>query len=125
MDKCIFDESNDLWYERQSDYYIPCLIPPAEKEQSIGLWGQRHLRYIREHRRALYTDLRLSGRLNRYLAEIDRQAQEQMDAIIRQMAQAQGVTEALKAADPMAWVGKMNHIQACAREIVDKEIIYA
>lgn len=81
------------------------------------------MRYIRECRKALYTSLWLSGELNSYLADIDRQAQERMDTIIQQMAEAQGVTEALKAADPMTWVGRMNNIRACAREIIDKEII--
>ena len=124
MDKYIFDESNGLWYELQGDYYIPCLSLPAEEEKPIGLWGQRHLRYIKEHRKALYSSLLLSGKLNSYLADIDRQAQEQIDVIIQQMAQAQGVTEGLKASDSMAWVGRMNNIQSCAREIVANEIIF-
>lgn len=124
MDKFIYNESNGLWYERQGDYYIPCLSLP-EDHQSIGLWGQRHLRYIKEHRRGLYTSLLLSGKLNSYLADIDRQAQEQMDTIIRQMAQTQGVTEALKAEDPMAWVGRMNNIREAVAEIVNEEIIFA
>ena len=124
MEQYIFNENNGLWYELQGDYYIPCLSLPEEEERPIGPWGQRHLRYIREYRKALYTSLWLSGKLNRYLADIDQQAQERMDTITQQMAQVQGVTETLKAADPMAWVGRMNNIQACAREIVDKEIIY-
>ena len=124
MEKYIYDESNGLWYERQGDYYLPCLSLPEEEKRPIGLWGQRHLRYIREYRKALYTSLQLGGRLNSYLADIDQQAQERMDTIIQQMPQAQGITEAMKAADPMAWVGRMNNIQACARELVDKEIIY-
>ena len=123
MDKYIFDESNGLWYELQGDYYIPCLTLPAE--EPIGLWGQRHLRYIKEHRKALYASLRSSGKLNSYLADIDRQAQEQMDIIIQQMSQAQGVTEALKSINPMDWVGRMNCIRASAAEIVAKEIIFA
>ena len=125
MDKYIFDESNGLWYERRGDYYFPCLTLPAEEEQPIGLWGQRHLRYIKEHRKALYTSLLLSGKLNSYLADIDQQAQEQLDTIIRQMAQIQGISEELKAVDQMAWVGKMNHIRASAIEIVNQEIVYA
>ena len=124
MEKYIFNENNGLWYELQGDYYIPCLSLPEEEERPIGLWGQRHLRYIRECRKALYTSLQLSGELNSYLSDIDQQAQERMDTIIQQMAQTQGVTEALKAADPMAWVGRMNNIQACARKLVVKEIIY-
>ncbi|MBD5092971.1 MAG: TnpV protein [Subdoligranulum sp.] len=125
MDKYIFDESNGLWYERQGDYYIPCLTLPPEEEQSIGLWGQRHLRYIKEHRKALYTNLQLSGKLNSYLADIDQQAQDWLETIIQQMAQAQGVTEALKATNQMAWVDRMNNIRVSAMEIVGKELIYA
>ena len=124
MEKCIYDESNGLWYERQGDYYIPCLSLP-EDGQPIGLWGQRHLRYIKEYRRGFYTNLLLSGKLNSYLADVDRQAQEQLDTMIRQMVQAQGVTEALKDADPMEWVGKMNNIRAAAVEIVSTEMIYS
>lgn len=125
MDKYIFDESNGLWYERQGDYYIPCLTLPAEEEQPIGLWGQRHLRYIREHRKALYTSLQLSGKLNKYLADIDQQAETMLSRLVEQMAQRQGVTEQLKASDQMAWVGRMNNIRANAMEIVNKEIIHA
>ena len=124
MEKYIYNESNGLWYERQGDYYIPCLSLPEEEEHPIGLWGQRHLRYIREYRKALYTSLQLSGKLNSYLADIDQQAHERLDTIIRQMAEAQGITEALKAADPMAWVEQMNNIQVCAREIVNNELIF-
>lgn len=123
MDKYIFDESNGLWYERQGDYYIPCLSLPAEEEQPIGLWGQRHLRYIREHRKALYTSLLLSGKLNSYLADINQQAKAMLSRLVEQMAQRQGVTEQLKANDQMAWVGRMNNIQASAMEIVNAELI--
>lgn len=125
MDKYIFDENNGLWYERQGDYYIPCLSLPAEEEQPIGLWGQRHLRYIKEHRKALYTGLQLSGKLNSYLADVDQQAEVMLSWLVEQMAQTQGITEALKATDQMAWVGWMNNIQASAMEIVGKELIYA
>ena len=124
MDKYIFDESNGLWYERQGDYYIPCLTLPAEEEQPIGLWGQRHLRYIKEHRKALYTSLQLSGKLNSYLANIDQQAEVMLSRLMEQMAQQQGVTEQLKASNQMAWVGRMNNIRASAMEIVNREIIY-
>ncbi len=124
MEKYIFDKSNGLWYELQGDYYIPCLSLPEEEERPIGLWGQRHLQYIREYRKALYTSLQLSGKLNSYLADVDQQAQERLDTIVQQMAQAQGINEALKAADQMAWVGRMNNIRACATEIVNAEIVY-
>lgn len=121
----IFDESNGLWYERQGDYYIPCLTLPEEEEQPIGLWGQRHLRYIREHRKARYNSLLLNGKPSSYLADIDQQAEVKLSRPVEQMAQRQGVTEQFKANDQMAWVGRMNNIRASATEIVNKEIIYA
>ena len=125
MDKYIYDDKNGLWYELQGDYYIPCLILPAEKEQPIGLWGQRHLRYLKEYHRNTYTTLLTSGRLNTYLADIDKQAQERMERLIEQMKRAQGVTEQLKAENALEWVQRMNNIRACAKEIVEKEIIFA
>ena len=125
MDKYIYDESNGLWYELQGDYYIPCLTLPAEKEtKPIGLWGQRHKRYLQEHKRAVYTTLLTNGKLNCYLADIDEQATEMMLRLVEQMADKEGVTEQLKAENPMLWVGKMNEIHARAREIVNMEIIY-
>lgn len=123
MDKYIFNETNGLWYELIGDYYFPCLTVPAEKEQPVGVWGQRHKRYLKEHRPALYNALLLSGKLNSYLADIDQQAQELFDTIIQQMAHAQGVAEELKAADQMAWIGQMNSVQASAIEILNKEVI--
>jgi hypothetical protein len=125
MDKYIYDDKNGLWYELQGDYYIPCLILPAEKEQPIGLWGQRHLRYLKEHRRNTYTTLLTSGRLNTYLADIDKQAQERMERLTEQMKRAQGITEQLKAENALEWVQRMNNIRACAKEIIEKEIIFA
>lgn len=125
MDKYIFDENNGLWYELADDYYFPCLTVPTEEEQPVGVWGQRHKRYIKEYRPALYNALLLSGNLNIYLAGIDWQEQKMLDSIIEQMNQTQSITEELKANDQMAWVGKMNNIRSSAVEIVDKEIIYA
>ena len=125
MDKYIYDDKNGLWYELQGDYYIPCLILPAEKEQPIGLGGQRHLRYLKEHRRNTYTTLLTSGRLNTYLADIDKQAQERMERLTEQMKRAQGITEQLKAENALEWVQRMNNIRACAKEIIEKEIIFA
>ena len=125
MDKYIYDENNGLWYELQGDYYIPCLILPAEKEQPIGLWGQRHLRYLKEYRRATYITLFTSGRLTNYLADIDRQAQERMERLTEQMKRVQGITEQLKAENALEWTQRMNNIRACAKEIVEKEIIFA
>lgn len=125
MDKYIFDKTNGLWYELAGDYYLPCLTVPAEEEQLLGVWDQRHKRYLKEHRPVLYNTLLLSSKLDSYLADIDQQAEKMLDSIIEQMTQAQGITEALKATDQMAWVGRMNNIQASAMEIVNKKIIYA
>lgn len=125
MDKYIYDDKNGLWYELQGDYYIPCLILPAEKKQPIGLWGQRHLRYLKEYRRATYITLFTSGRLNNYLADIDRQAQERMERLTEQMKRVQGITEQLKVENALEWTQRMNNIRVCAKEIVEKEIIFA
>ena len=124
MDKYIYNDKNGLWYELQGDYYIPCLILPAEKEQPIGLWGQRHKHYLQEHKRTVYISLLTSGELNNYLADIDEQATEMMFRLVEQMADKEGVTEQLKVENPMLWVGRMNEIQARAREIVYADIIY-
>ena len=124
MDKYIFDESNGLWYELQGDYYIPCLKLSDENQVTIGIWGQRHLNYLRENKRVLLSGLQISGQLNSYLADIDRQAEEMFDWLLKQTIAAEGITENLKAADQMAWVGKMNHIRNRATEIVYADIIY-
>ena len=124
MKKTIFEEMGGI-YIRHGDYLIPCLTLPEEEEQRfIGVWGQRHKRYLKEHKRAAYITLLTSGRLNSYLADIEEQAQERFERIVEQMKQAHGITEQLKAENQMKWVGRMNNIQSCAREIVDKEIIY-
>ena len=125
MDKYIYDESNGLWYELQGDYYIPCLTLPAEKEQTIGLQGHRHLRYLKKYRENTYTTLLISGRLNTYLADIDKQAQKYMERLTEQMKQSQGITEQLKSENALEWVQRMNNIRACAKEIIEKEIIFA
>ena len=125
MDKYIYDESNGLWYELQGDYYIPCITLPTEKEHKpIGLWGQRHKRYLQKHKREVYTTLLVNGKLNSYLADIDERATTMMFRLIEQMADKEGITEQLKAADQMAWVGAMNNIRKRATEIVNAELIY-
>ena len=124
MEKTIYNESNGLWYELQGDYYIPCLTVPAEAEKAIGIWGQRHLRHIKQERKALYTELLTSGRLNTYLADINEQAAEQMLLLTEQMAEREGVTEQLKAQDQMQWVQRMNNIRDRATEIVNHDLIY-
>lgn len=125
MEKYIFDKSNGLWYELQGDYYIPCLTVPAEEEKPIGIWGQRHLRYLKEYHRATYTNLLTSGGLNAYLTEIDEQAEERFSRLMKQMAEHEGITEKLKAKNQMEWVGRMNNIREAAMEIVNTEMIYA
>lgn len=125
MEKYIYDESNSLWYELQGDYYIPCFTLPTEKEHKpIGLWGQRHKRYLQEHKRTVYTSLLMNGKLNSYLADTDKQATEMMFRLVEQMADKEGVAEQLKAENPILWVRKMNEIQARAREIVQTELIF-
>ena len=123
MAKSIFEQLGGA-YEQQGDYLLPCLTVPAENEQPIGVWGQRHLRYLKEYRRATYITLLTSGRLNDYLADIDGQAQERMDAMLPRMMEMAGVTEELKASDPMRWVQMMNTLKAQAEEIVLTETIY-
>ncbi len=108
----------------QSDYLIPYLAVPTEEEQTIGKWGQRHLDYLNQYRRVTYTNLLTSGGLGIYLADIDRQALESFERLIEGMKQAQGITEHLKAENALEWTRRMNNIRACAREIVNKEIIY-
>ena len=124
MDKYIYDEKNGLWYELRGDYYLPCLRLPETTEVHIGIWGQSHRRYLKEHRKTAYTRLLTSGRLNKYLADIDHQAEELFSQLVSQMAAAEGITEALKAADQMEWVRRTNSIRNRAREIVNSELIH-
>ena len=125
MDKYIFDEGNGLWYELIGDYYFPCLTVPTEEEQPVGIWGQRHKRYIKEYHPALYNALLLNGRLNSYLADIDPQSEEMFSRLVKQMAEAEGVTEQLKADNQMEWVRRMNNIRNRAMEMVNNDLIYA
>lgn len=108
MDKYIYDEKNGLWYELQGDYDHPCLKLPKEESRHIGIWGQRHLRYLKQHRKGLYSELLISGKLNDYLADINEQAEEMFSRLVKQLAEKEGVTEALKAENQMLWVQKMN-----------------
>lgn len=125
MEKYKFDENNGLWYELQGDYYLPCLKLPEEEQAYIGIWGQRHRRYLKEHRRVRYANLLTSGKLNSHLAEIQQTAQRRMEQIVAQMAKNQGVTEELKASDQMKWVQMMNNLQNAAEETVLAELIYS
>ena len=123
MEKYIYDESNGLWYELQGDYYIPCLKLPDEEQVEIGVWGQRHLEHIKNHRKGFYTALVLDCKLNRYLADVNKQAEKMFDTLISQYKIAEGITEQLKANNQMEWVGMMNNICARVTEVVNKYLI--
>ena len=125
MDKYIYDEKNGLWYELQGDYYRPCLKLPKEESRHIGVWGQRHLRYLKQHRKVLYSELLISGKLNDYLADLNEQAEEMFSRLVKQLAEKEGLTEALKAENQMLWVQKMNNIHNAAMEVVSNDLIYA
>lgn len=125
MDKYIYDERNGLWYELQGDYYIPCLTLPTEEERPIGIWGQQHRRYLKEHKKAAYTMLLTNGKLNSYLADIDKQAEEMFSRLVKQLAEREGMTEALKAENQMLWIGQMANIRNRAMEIVNADLIFA
>ena len=122
MEQYIYDESNGLWYERDGDYYIPCLKLP---ETNIGIWGERYLAYIREHKKLLHTKLMVNGTLYDHLAEINKQAEEMFSELVNQMKTHEGITEQLKADNQMEWVRRMNNIRHRATEIINHELIYA
>ena len=124
MDKYIYDEKNGLWYELQGDYYLPCLKLPKEESRHIGVWGQRHLRYLKQHRKVLYSELLISGKLNDYLADLNEQAEEMFSRLVKQLAEKEGLTEAIKAENQMLWVQRMNNIRSAAMEVVSNELIY-
>ena len=123
MAKSIFEQLGGA-YEQQGDYLLPCLTVPAENEQPIGVWGQRHLRYIRQYKRILYTTLLTSGKLNSYLADIDEQAEGMFLRLVEQIANREGVTEQLKVENQIEWVRAMNSIQHRVTEIVNAELIF-
>lgn len=121
MEQYIYDESNGLWYERDGDYYIPCL---KLLEANIGIWGERYLTYIREHKKLLHTQLTINGTLYDHLAEINTQAEEMFSELVTQMKTREGITEQLKADNQMEWVRRMNNIRHRATEIINHELIY-
>ena len=124
MKKHITDEKTGISYTLHGDYYLPDLELPAEEERPVGIWGQRHLRYIREHRKSLYTGLFLDGKLNSYLADLNEQAEDMFFRLVNQLTEKGGITEQLKADNQMLWVARMNNIRNRAEEIVYQEIIY-
>lgn len=123
MDKSIFEQMGGT-YSQVGDYLLPNITVSDGTNEPIGVWGERHARYLKEHRKVLYMNLLTSGKLNSYLAEIDKQAEDMFLRLVKQMAANQGVTEQLKATDQMAWAGKMNAIRNAATEIVNQELIY-
>ena len=126
MERFVTDERTGLKYELVGDYYLIAGEDEPEGEQKpIGIWGQRHLRYLKKHHRVLYSNLLTSGKLNSYLVDIDRQAEGMFERLVKQMAEREGVTEQLKAANSMEWVRKLNSIRGRAVEITNSELIYA
>ena len=124
MKNSIHDSANGLDYTLVNDHYLPNLTVAAPAEHPTGRWGRLHKRYLKEHHPIRYNQLLLSGELGSYLAKLDKQAEEQLALTIRQMQEAEGVTEALKAADQLEWVRRMNNIRNRAEEIVYNEIVY-
>ena len=122
MEKYIFDESNGLWYELQGDFYLPCLRLPEKEQVHIGIWGQRHLNYLQKNKRVFLSSLQLSGKLNSYLANIDKQAEEMFSRLIKQIAKREDITEMLKAENQMDWVCRMNNIRSIAIEITNSDL---
>ncbi len=121
MEQYIYDDSNGLWYERDGDYYIPCLKLP---EINIGIWGERYLTYIREHKKLLHTKLIVNGTLYTHLAEINKQSEELFSELVNQTKNREGITEQLKAQNQLEWVRRMNNIRNRVTKIVNNEIIY-
>ena len=124
MEKRIYNEQTGISYTLQGDYYLPDLALPEQENKPIGLWGQRHLRYIKQHHKVRYTNLLTNGKLNGYLADIDKQAEDMFFRIIEQMAEREDVTERLKAENQMEWVARMNNIRSRATETVNNDLIY-
>ena len=122
--KALFEQMGGN-YTLQGDFYLPNLALPAEENKPIGIWGQRHKRYLQEHKRATYTTLLISDKLNSYLADINEQAEDMFLRLVEQMAEREGVTEQLKVENQMEWVGAMNNIRHRAMEIVNTELIYS
>ena len=124
MERFVTDERTGLKYELVGDYYLIAGDDEPEEDQPIGVWGQRHLHYLKEHRRVRYATLLTSGELNAHLADVDRQAEALFLRLVKQMADAEGITETLKANDQMEWVGRMNSCRNRASEIVYHQVIY-
>ena len=122
MDKHIYDKTNGLWYELHGDYYLPCVTAPERKP--VGILGNRYRKHLKQHKNPVYTAMLLAGTLEDHIAEADRQAEETLDRLIKQMAEQEGVTEQLKVRDQMEWVRQMNDIRNRALEVVNANLIY-
>ena len=110
-------------YTMQGDYRLPNITLPAEDERPIGVWGQRRLRYLKQHHKVMYYNLLTSGKLHSHLADTEEQAQQLFSRLAKEYAEKEGVSEQLKAGDPMAWVRKMNNIRERATEVVNSEVV--
>ena len=123
MEKYVFDEINGLWYELHGDYYLPCVTAPERKP--VGIFGNRYRNYLKQHKNPVYTAMLLAGTLEDHVAEIDREAEELLDRLIKQLAEQEVITEQVEARNPMEWVRQMNNIRNRAIEIVNNDLIYA
>lgn len=124
MEKSLFEQMGGT-YTQQGDYLLPNLVLPTEDERIIGVWGQRRLRYLKQHHRILYYNLLTSGKLHSHLADTEKQAQELFSRLVNEHAEQESITEHLKATDQIAWIQRMNNIQARVREIVNSDVIFA
>lgn len=111
-------------YTMQGDYRLPNLIPPTEEEHPIGVWGQRRLNYLKHHRKVLYYNLLTSGNLHSHLADVEAQAQNLFSRLVKEYAEKEGVTEQLKATDPMKWMQKINNTRECVMETVYSDVVF-
>lgn len=125
MKQYFYNQENSLWYELYGDVYLPCISPAEDNEPTIGKWGRQYLTYIREHKRVCYINLLTTGKLNRHLAEVDAHANRMYEDLMNTLSEREGVTEKLKAENPMEWVRCMNNLKNRAEEIVKSEVIYA
>lgn len=125
MQHKIYNEQTGISYTLQGDYYLPDLTLPPEEEKRIGVWGQRHARYLKKHHKVRYINLLTSGKLNSYLADIDEQAEEMFFRLVEQMKEREGITEKMKSENPLCWIGKMNNIRNRAEESINRELIFA
>ena len=123
MSKTLFEQMGGT-YTQVGDYLLPNLTLPEEEQKPIGIWGQRHLRYIRKHKVSLYAELLTTGKLNDYLADLNEQAEAMFSRLVKQLSEKEGVTETLKAENQMLWVQGMNNIRNAAMEIVTNDLIY-